>query len=154
MKLLAVALVLIAASPSYELAEASPNVITLDCKSLAGSRSKFDGVVKVTNIATRDEPIRENETGSVQISLSRLQTEVLPDGSARRVEFVDHLHADNLVAKSEFIPAGELFVHAATIVTLSSSDLKASIRIILEKSGTNATTVFGSARYSAHCNID
>lgn len=133
---------------------ASTNVITLVCKPEAPHSSKFEGVVQITKLATSNEPVIENESGSAKVSLSRLETEVLPDGTARQIEIADEIDEAAFTVSSEFLPAGVLFVHDATIITLSSSDLKASIRIILEKSGANSSVVFDGARYSANCQID
>lgn len=150
--MLALGLVIVTASVS-NAAQVSSSTITLECKSESPFTSKFEGTVQVTKIATSTEPTIENESGSADLSMSRLETEVLPDGSARQVEILDQLNTTELLVTSEFIPAGQLYVHAATIVTLNSSDLKASVRIILEKTGANSTVVFNGARYLANCQI-
>lgn len=149
MKLLVIGLALSITLPVS--AQAASSAITLDCKSEAPLNSKFEGGIEVSKVANPAEPLIENETGRANISMSRLETEVLPDGSARQIEIKDQLNENNFQASSEFIAAGELFVHAATIVTLSSSEPKASIRIILEKNGANSTVVFNGARYLANC---
>ncbi|MDZ4083536.1 MAG: hypothetical protein U1E10_11410 [Bdellovibrionales bacterium] len=154
MKFLTIGMSVAIAGSMVSFANASTEVITLACKPEAPFTSKFEGVVQVSKLATSSEPVSENEVGSAKVSLSRLETEVLPDGTARQIEIMDQIDEASFAASSEFLPAGALFVHDATIVTLSSSELKASIRIILEKSGANSTVVFDGARYSANCQID
>jgi hypothetical protein len=153
MKSLVLGLLVIGFTSVSQAQQISSSAITLDCKSEASFNNKFEGTVEISKIATGSEPQVENQSGSADISMSRFETEVLPDGSARRIEILEQLNTSELLASSEFIPAGQLFVHAATIITLNSSDLKASVRIILEKTGANSTAVFNGARYSANCQI-
>lgn len=151
MKSLVLGLIVIVTASVSNATQISSNVITLECKAEWPFTNKFEGTVQVTKVATSGEPLIEDESGAADVSMSRLETEMLPDGTARQIEIVDHLKTDEFLVTSEFIPAGQLFVHAATIVTLNSSDLKASVRIILEKTGANSTAVFNGARYTAHC---
>jgi hypothetical protein len=153
MKSLVLGLIITVSASISAAAQVSSSAISLECKSVSPFTSKFEGTVEISKLATSTEPLIENESGSADISLSRLETEVLPDGSARRIEIVDQLNTNELLASSEYIPAGQLFIHEVTIVTLNSSDLKASVRIVLEKTGANSTAVFNGAQYSATCRL-
>ncbi len=76
MKMLALGLVVIVTASVSNAAQISSSAITLECKSESPFTSKFEGTVKVTKVATNTEPTIENEAGSADLSMSRLETEL------------------------------------------------------------------------------
>ncbi len=129
------------------------NVITLECTADSPFQGKFEGKLEASKLANQNETELVSESGSADLTLSRTETEILPDGSAARKLITSQIASTSFEVHSIFLPAGQLLVHDATVITFSLPSEKTSVRIILEMPGSNATVTFDGARYLGSCHI-
>lgn len=126
---------------------------TITCGTETPFANKFSGTIEVSKLASANEPNLTDETGSADLTLTRTETAVLPDGTTVVTPITSTLTSADFQVSSEFLPAGHLMVHDATIVNLNLPDQKVGIRIILEMPGANGTAVYEQARYTASCRL-
>ncbi len=139
-------------APASESSFTSSN-LTLTCSMVEGfTRAQFAGSLVISDHATADSK-EVLASADFDFSTSRKVIEG-PDEAPVVREIKEQFAAVNASAVTEYIPAGQLFVHealAVEVIAENTNGTKTVLRAIPQAPGLNATLLHDGLPYRARC---
>lgn len=148
------ALTLVSTPVAFPIAAQATNLsLVVTCTTVEGLYgAQFEGVLNIAEAANSDS--REVTSDATFELLGKRKVLEGPENAPVAREILEPFTSNAASAVSEYIPAGQLYIHETTslnVVSEESDGTKTVFRAIIDAPGVNATLLHNGLPYRAHC---